>query len=64
MADLAPAGAAQWARLADREGREVVVVHVALELIREGEPVELLLVGHRAQGGDGQRLGLAAGEQA
>src|SRR2546429_107002 len=63
MPDLAPARSAQWARLAHRVGREVVVVHETLEFLSR-QAVQLLLVGHRAEGGDGQRLRLAAGEQA
>src|SRR5205823_14382603 len=61
--DLTPTWAAKGPRLADREGRKVVMVHVALELVGQGEAVQLLLVGHRAEGGDGQRLGLAASEE-
>src|SRR6266550_8467119 len=38
-------------------------MHVALELFSR-QNVELLLVRHRAQGRNRQRLGLAAGEQA
>ena len=38
------------------------MVHVALELF-EPKAVELLLVRHRAERRDGQRLGLAAGEE-
>src|SRR5437870_288705 len=60
--NLAPAGAAQGTRLAHREGWEVVVVQVALELFG-GQPVELLLVGHGTEGCDGERLRLAAGEK-
>ena len=50
-------------RLADGEGREVVVVHEALAVLRR-ERVEPLLLAHRAQGGDGEHLRLAAGEEA
>src|SRR5205085_1095643 len=61
--DLAPARAAQRTRLAHREGREVVVMHIALEVL-EAKPVQLLLVGDRAQSGDCQRLRLPARKQA
>src|SRR6202022_3325251 len=60
--DLTPPGRAQRPRLADAEGREVVVMHEALELF-EAEPIELLLVTDRAEGDDAQRLGLTPGEQ-
>src|SRR5438445_2727856 len=63
VTDLATARATQPPRLTYRVRREVVVVHVALELFG-GEAVELLLVGHRAEGGYGQRLGLSPCEQA
>ena len=62
MADLAAAGAAQRPRLADRERREVVVVHVALEL-RRRQRVEALAVGQRAERRDRHDLGAAAAEQ-
>ena len=62
MADLAPPGRAQWPRLAHAEGREVVVMHEALELF-EAEPVELLLVADRTERHDAQRLGLAPGKE-
>ena len=61
VADLAPAWPALRSRLADRVRREVVVVHVALELFCR-QAVELLLVGHRAERRDRQGLRLAAGE--
>ena len=61
--DLAAAGAAHGARLADGVGREVVVVHIALRLVR-GERVELLRHVHAAEGGDGEHLRLAALEEA
>src|SRR3989454_10966649 len=63
MPDLAPARSAQWARLAHRVGREVVVVHETLEFLSR-QAIQLLLVGHRAEGGDRQRLRLAASEKA
>src|SRR5438445_9780344 len=63
MPDLAPARSAQWARLAHRVGREVVVVHEPLEFLSR-QAIQLLLVGHRAEGGDRQRLRLPASEKA
>src|SRR5438128_12635752 len=63
MPDLAPARSAQWARLAHRVGREVVVVHETLEFLSR-QAIQLLLVGHRAEGGDRQRLRLHASEKA
>src|SRR5439155_5402505 len=63
VADLAAAWTAQRPRLADRKWREVVVMHVALELVGR-KAVQLLLVRHRAQSRDGQRLRLATGEEA
>ena len=61
VADLAAAGA-EPARLADGEGREVVVEHEALAPVAL-DVVEDLLVEDGAEGGDGQGLGLAAGEE-
>ena len=63
VADLAALGAAHGPGLAGREGREVVVVHVALGLFR-GQGVQLLGFARGAQRGNGQHLRLAAGEQA
>src|SRR5216684_8599463 len=62
MADLTPPGRAERPCLADAEGREVVVMHEALELF-EAEPVKLLLVTNRAEGDDAERLGLTPREQ-
>ena len=63
VADLAAAGAAGSAGLADRIRREVVVMDVTLVLgVRQ--VVHQLGVLGRAQGADGQDLGLAAGEHA
>ena len=59
---LAPPRPAQHARLADREGREVVVQVEALARAL-GEGVDRLLVAVAAQGGEDHRLGLAAREQ-
>ena len=56
-------GAAHRAGLADRERREVVVVHVALVRNRE-DPVDALLVADRAERRSGEDLRLAAGEDA
>ena len=62
MADFAAAGRAHAAGLADGVGREVVVQHEGL-LAGAFQAVDELLVLGGAQGGDDQRLGLAAGEQ-
>ena len=62
MADLAPAGATQEARLAHRIGREVVVQHEALAVLAL-EHVHDLLVLAGAEGRGDQRLGLAAREE-
>ena len=61
VADLAPARA-EPAYLADREGREVVVEHEAVAPVAL-DIVEDLLVEDRAQRGDAEGLGLAAGEE-
>src|SRR6266849_2831412 len=63
MSDLAPAGTTQRARLTDRERREVVMVHVPLELFGR-QTVQLLLVGHGTKGRYRQRLRLPPGEEA
>ena len=63
VADLAAAGAAGCAGLADRVRREVVVVNVALGLLI-GQVIHELVVLGAAQGAGGQHLGLAAGEHA
>ena len=62
VADLAPAGAAHELRLADRVGRHVVVVHVALLGLR-GDRVHALHVARRAERRDRERLRLAALEE-
>ena len=62
MADLAPARRTHAARLADRIGGEVVVEQETL-LVRAVERIDILLVLAGAQGGDDERLRLAAGEQ-
>ena len=63
VADLAAAGAAARLRLTHGVGGEVVLVHVALELLLV-DAVEHLLVAHRAERGDGEHLRLPAGEEA
>ena len=63
VADLAPAGAAHRLVLAGAVGRHVVVVDVAL-LGLGADRVDPLDVRGRPERRDGQRLGLAAGEQA
>src|ERR1700687_337443 len=63
VTDLAPAGAAHRARLADGERREVVMVHVAFECLR-AESVDALLVGDRSERRSSEDLRLAACEQA
>ncbi len=62
MTHLAAAGAAHAARLADRVGREVVLVEVALGRLLV-QPVERLAVAHRTEGRDRQDLRLTAREQ-
>ena len=62
VADLAPAGRAHAAGLADRIGREVVVEQEAL-LVGAVERVDVLLVLAGAERRHHQRLRLAAGEQ-
>ena len=62
VTDLAATRPALGPRLTHRVGGKVVVVHEALELFG-GEAVELLLVGHRSECRDGQRLRLTAGEK-
>ncbi|MEJ7697937.1 MAG: hypothetical protein WKF78_15295 [Candidatus Limnocylindrales bacterium] len=62
VADVAPAGPAHHLVLAGAVGREVVMVEVALLGLR-ADRVDALDVRGRAERGDGQRLGLAAGEQ-
>ncbi len=63
MTDIAPAGAAHRLVLAGAVRREVVVVDVAL-LGLGADRVDPLHVRGRAEGRDGQRLGLTTGEQA
>jgi hypothetical protein len=62
VADLAALGAADTTGLARAEGREVVVVHVALGLDRP-ERVDLLLELEHVERGDAHDLGVAALEQ-
>ncbi len=62
MADLAALGAAHEPGFARREGREVVVMHVTLRVLR-GECVEHLFHLEHAQGGDVHHLGLATLEE-
>ncbi len=62
VADLAPAGRAHAARFAGRVRREVVVQHEGLAEFAF-QRVDDLLVLAGAEGGNRQRLGLAAGEQ-
>ena len=62
MADLAPAGRAHAAGLADRIGREVIVEQEPL-LVGAVERIDILLVLAGAQRRDYERLGFAAGEQ-
>ncbi len=62
MAHFAAARRAHAARLAHREGGEVVVQHELLEVLAF-EGVDHLFVVAGAEGGDHQGLGLAAGEQ-
>ena len=61
MADLAAAGAAAGLRLAYGVGREVILVHIALEFFFI-DAVEHLLIAHRAERRNGENLRLAAGE--
>ena len=63
MTNLAAGLPAQRFDLAGGVGREIVVVHVALG-VDGGEGVEFLGFLGGAEGGQGQHLGLAAGEQA
>src|SRR5262249_53389657 len=63
VADVTPLRAAHEARLPDRVGREVVVVHVAA-LLLEGEIVDPLAFLRRAERERRQDLRLAAREQA
>ena len=62
VADFAPAGSADAAGLADREGREVVVQQERF-LVGPLQRVDELLVLAGAERRDHQRLRLAAGEQ-
>src|SRR5205085_3973519 len=61
VADLAPGRAAQELHLPDRERREVVVEHEALEGLAL-EVLDLLRLLWRAEGDGDEGLGLAAGE--
>ena len=62
VADLAPARRADASRFADRVGREVVVQHEGF-FVGALERIDVLLVFARAERGDGERLGLAPGEE-
>src|SRR5436309_2689951 len=62
VADVAALRPAHEAGLPDAEGREVVVVDVALRLV-EREVVDALLLLAGAERAERQRLRLAAGEQ-
>src|SRR3546814_17432684 len=62
VADLAASGRAQEGRLADGVGREIIVQQEAFPVLAF-QRVDDLLVLARAEGGDNQRLRLAAGEQ-
>jgi hypothetical protein len=59
VTDLAPACAAETPYLADRERREVVVMHEPLVLLGR-ERVQLLLHAHRPERDDAQYLRLTA----
>src|SRR3546814_5898640 len=61
VADLAASGRAQEGRLADGVGREIIVQQEAFPVLAF-QRVDDLLVMARAEGGDDQRLRLAAGE--
>ena len=63
MTDLTTAGTAGRTGLANGEGREVVVMDITLFLLLE-DGVELLCIAQRAEGAEGQDLGLTAGEHA
>ena len=63
VADFAAAGAAQEFHFADRERREIVVQHEALERLVLEEEIEALLVFLGAERGGDERLRLAAGEE-
>jgi hypothetical protein len=63
VADLAALGSAHEARLAGGEGREVVVVDVALGVV-DADRVEQLVHPRHAEGGHREHLGVAALEQA
>src|SRR5262249_2686713 len=62
MSDLAPPRAAEAPGLADREGRKVVVQHEGL-FVGTFERVDILLILAGTEGGDDQRLRLAASEE-
>ena len=62
VADLAPARSGHAPDFADRIRREVVVQHEGL-FVGALQRVDILLVLPGAERGDGERLGLAAGEQ-
>src|SRR6266536_1677305 len=62
VADVAPTRTAHRASLANRVGREVVMVDVALRLV-QADAVGALLVGLGAEGRNRQDLGLATGKE-
>ena len=62
MADFAASGATHRTNFADRVGREVVLVHVALGFVR-GERVQLLGHADAAEGGNAEHLGVTALEE-
>src|SRR5262245_35138076 len=62
VTDVAPLRTSHEARLPDRGGRAVVVVHVAAVLL-EGEVVDPLTFLHRSEREQGHDLRLAAGEE-
>ena len=62
VSDFAPTRGAHPADFADRVGREVVMQEEGL-FVRPFQRIDILLVLARAQGGDHQRLRLAAGEE-
>jgi hypothetical protein len=62
VADFAAVDAAHAAGFTDGEGRKVVMQDEALAVLAARVVVEILLFVGRGQGGDGQRLGLATGE--
>src|SRR6266542_2538090 len=63
MSYISAGRSAATAGLACGERGEVIVMDVTLAIF-DAEAVKYLLIGSGAQGGDGQHLGLPAGEQA